>query len=288
MAGSPFLRYLAGGTKRTEAGFYDTNGFMCGAAGVLANGADSPMMRLWAIKNIDVTIPERVRETQTGDDEVQGSLYFGPTDPVVLNIQTGLSDLDVEAAMQDINVYNDTQKKLIVLNPNVDSFPLACMLTMGIAKKKVFGEAAVKGYEVNVFNSGEFVILGRDALAERTLGNYDLTMTCDQTSTFPWGEAMSIANHGTLGGAGGKWPSENKLTMHAFRGDGTDVTLTLAETPAGDDTSGRIKVYKETSAHVRSVLTPTSGYTVVTSTKVLTFAVAPAAGDHIIVLYEYV
>jgi len=289
----PFKQYIAGGVKSTGVGFYDDDGFMCGAAGALAEGEDSGLLPIIAVKNIEFTVPEPDRQTQTGDDTTQGSLTFASTDSVTLGIQAGIADMDVEAALMNVKAVSVDGMYAVTINPDVEELALFCMLTSGTAKKRAFG-APQKGFEVYVINQAEAFVTGADGIAERTLRNYDYVATADQTGQFPWGEAMSGATDGALRGAGRKYISKYPVWMHAFRPDGSVSEVTLDKTPAGDHTTDYVQVWSiDIATGVATKMTPGTDFEVDTTTPKIVFGTvavpaAPSAGAHIVIQYRFV
>lgn len=287
---SAFKKYIAGGIVQAEYGLYDTAGLLCGAAGSLANGEDSGMARWTGMKSIDATFPEVERQTQTGDDQRQGTLTFQPTDPTTLGIQMGVASMDDEAAVGNVNVYDDGQFDIVQVDPYLEDLPLACLMVHSTAKKRVVGQRPTKGFEVHVFNSGEINTQGFDGITERELRNYDFFMALDQTYTWAWGAVMSKANEGSIASSAGKFTTSNLVSLHAIREDGTELVVSLDYIPIGAETiTGAVQAWRTAAADgAVSVLTPTTDYTLTTGgVFTLTALGAGAAGDHIVVRYKH-
>lgn len=287
---SKFKKMIAGGIKRAEFGFYDSEGLLCGAVTSLANGEDSGMVLWQGMKSVDASFPEWETLTQTGDDQRQGTLRFSPTDPSTLAIQMGVNDMDIEASLQGMTAYDDGQFEVLPIDAYLEELPPASLIVHSTAKKRVPGTRTEKGLEVHVFNYGEINSAGPDGLTERELRNYDYFMTLEQAFTYPWGAVISKANYGTPGATAGKFVSDYYTTLHALRGDGTALSITLDWTPIGAETLARsVQVVKTAAADgAVTVLTPTTDFTLATSGAfALTAAGQGAAGDHFVIKYKH-
>lgn len=287
---SAFKRYIAGGIVRAEYGFYDEDGLFCGGATSLANGEDSGMARWLGMKSIDATFPEVERVTQTGDDQRQGTLTFQPTDPATLGIQMGVASMDDEAAVGNVNVYDDGQFEMVQVDPYLEDLPVAALMVHSTAKKRVVGERPTKGFEVHVFNSGEINTQGFDGITERELRNYDFFMALDQVFTWPWGAAMSKANEGSIASSAGKFTTADYVTLHAIREDASEMVVNLDYVPVGaESVSGVVKVWRVAAADgAVTSLTNTTDFTLTTGgVFTLTTAGVGAAGDHLVVRYKH-
>jgi hypothetical protein len=278
-------KFISGGIKEFQYGLYDKDGLMCGAMVNLANGEDSGMAIWRGVKTIDITIPEKDRQWQTGDDTRQGFITFESTENPIMNIQMGIQHLDHEAVFQNTKLHDDTQLVLGLFDPRVEEVPSVCTIIHSTAKQKVYGQPEAASWVVQFFNNGEISVRGRDSITERQLANYDYSMTLSQTSNWPWGQPLTIEHHGTNFATGGTAGSKNPVTMHAVRGDGTVTEVTLDFTPVGVHTvAGAFKVWQRAAATgVWTELEATTHYTV--ANKTFTFVTTPAAGDHVIIRY---
>lgn len=281
-----FNEYISGGIKLAQLSFYDSAGLACGSASALANGEDAGMMYWRGMKNVDITTPERERQSATGDDELLGTFTFPSTDPVTLGLQFGKKDLAVASALQNTNLYDNGQFEFYLANASVDDLPLMFLQTHSLAKRHTFGQRQIKGYEVNMFFSGEISDQGPDSITERQIRAYDYFMACDPVSVFPWDSKIAVANEGARAAPYAIVTSDYFNTYHFFKGDGTIATITLDETPIGVHTLARafrVTSYNPTT-DVTTVIAPTTGFTVAGS--VVTLIVPPLAGHHVTVSYK--
>lgn len=281
-----FKRLIAGGVKYGRYGVYDTSGLICGSAGTLANGSGSGFGRWYGVKSVDLSIPDPERQTQTGDDKVQGSLFFESADPVTLAIQMGVWDQDVEVGLLGTKIETIDNLYSSLIAPSLDDTPLLMLLFGVTAKSKATGSSGrTKGYLNWLFTECQLRSGGPDGIKERTFENYDYSGFANPVTTNPWGTALSVATNGSLYGVGVPLVTANPLNIHNFIGDGSTTTVTLDETPAAASAND-IKIWKNVSGTVTK-LTYTTDYTVNTSTKVVTLVAAPAAGAHLFIMYEH-
>jgi len=284
--GSPFKRYIAGGSKETWGAFYDTNGMLCGSVTALAAGESSSLLRLNAVKKMSVATPERTRENQSGDDISQGFLTFDPIENTTTNIDMGVGDLDREAALQGTKVYDVGPFEIVGINPQIEDLPPMMLLNHSSAKKRVYGEQSQKGYEFIIMNYGEIAVKGESSRDERVLRDYTHTGTWERTTVWPWGKIMTLAAEGSLAMSGGRAIAVTPPHIDIFQGNGVLTTMTLSKKPLSDHTTTNIVVYQQdTSTRVSTLLVPTTAWTVVPSTGVVTFAVAPSATKRNYIVY---
>lgn len=230
---SPFNKMIAGGIELCLIGFYDEDGIFAGAAGKLADGEDSGMARWEGIQQFEMTIPEPVRQTQTGDGRVQGTMVYAPTDPMSLGIQAGLTDFDLEAVMQDIAVEDIDGLDVLAIHPDIVDWKPAALISHAPAKKKVVGANEQEAQIVHIINHAEIAV-GNGAMNERTVVNFAYSATCAQTYRYPWGHPYTDAASKVLRGAGGKFTTKSNVVMHAFQGDGVATGFDVDWTPVGD------------------------------------------------------
>lgn len=285
-----FGSYIAGDIELAQVGFYDENGFFCGAVTSLANGEDSGLARWRGLQSVDITLPTRQNDPQTGDGELQGSLNYAVAENATLGLQFGVANQSLEASVQGLKVKTGDFHDLIVVDAEIDQIPLTTLWVTTPGKKRVFGEPAAKGWETHIFNQGEISTSGPDSVAERTLRNYTYFMSLDRPYTWPWGEAFTQANEGAVAGTIGRYADTLGYPgMHALRGDGVVAAVTLDQTPVGVHTdTGVFEVWQYTdSTQLWAKLTAGTDYTV--AADVLTFEAGaiPAAGDHVVIKYKW-
>lgn len=276
-------RLIAAGAEYAKYGLYDSDGLICGQAGVLATSADSGFGRWYAIKKLDLGIPEYARITQTGDDIAQGSMLFPSADPVTLAIQTGVLDQDVEVGLDTSKLETIDNYYMQSIAPQISDLPLA-MLLVGVKMKSKTSNQS--GYLNYLFTECQIAQGGPDAIAERTFENYDYTGFANPVDKNPWQVALSLATHGTLFNVGVKWTSKNPVNIHNFKAPASlNPSFTVDDTPAAE--SGKaMKIWK----NVAGVVTPlvyTTDFAVVASTKTVTLVGTPVLDTHYFVLYEH-
>ncbi|MDX1995598.1 MAG: hypothetical protein SF029_24655 [bacterium] len=284
---SPYKRYIAAGNAESWIGFYDANGLFCGSAPTLAEGDSAGMLRVPAVKEMSFEIPERERQNQSGDDQLQGFFTFESIEATSTNMLVGVNDLDFQVAVQDVNLINVGPLTVAPIRPSLDELPPVCLLNFSQAKKRVFGQQSAKGWEVVFLNQGEINPIGEDNRNERTIRNWNYQGTWENTLAWPWGMAMTKATENYTQATGGRGIAVNPVMFHAFRANGTATTFTLAFKPAGDHSSGKIAVFvTDLTTLVTTVVAPTTGFTAVASTGVITLVGTAPSNKHYTVVYE--
>ncbi|GAB4527848.1 MAG: hypothetical protein OHK0046_46040 [Anaerolineae bacterium] len=276
---TPFERYISGGVRFAGVGFYDEAGLFCGGVTALAAGESAGLLRWYGLKQVGLTIPTRERQTQTGDDESLGSLTFQPTDPVGITVQAGLNDLNMAAALQGVTSHDDGWMTMQPIYPSVEEIPPACFVINSTAKKRVFGQNSLKGWEVWVLSSCEFSVGGPDGINERALRSYDFGGVADQVYMLPWGQPL-MDDFNAFGGAGILTTLPQWFWLHAYRGHASTLTVELDYVPIS---AAKIQIRSYTIATgVWDDLAVTTDWTL--SGKEITFT-ASQAGKHNVIRY---
>jgi hypothetical protein len=106
-------------------------------------------------------------------------------------------------------------------------------------------------------------------------------MIANPSATLPDGRALTLGTQGTLGAIGFQSFCPNLWTYYTFVRDGNATTFTLDHLPLAADA---VKVRATTNGVIMDY---TTGYTLVTSTGVVTLAAAGTAGHIVVVGYQY-
>lgn len=289
--------WVVGGTGGgSYIGFHDIDGRFVGGAKSLAEGEYSEMTRWYAVKQADITTPQRERQTQTGDDVYQGHLMFPSTDPVEIAIQIGVQQQARKADVLGIKEVDDDQLSYTLINPEIEDLPPACLLIHSPAKERVFGQRSRDGWVINMIHRCEISDRG-SSISERTMRDYDFFATCDQTYVHPWGVAMTKDQEGAIGGAGIEAGDTYRIMLGAFRTDGTVSALDLTKRIRGDHTTNAMKVWSEViSTGVVTELEAGTDFEIVQGSGAtldqIVFGteaapVARGAGEHIVYRYQW-
>lgn len=270
------------GSQYCYWGIVGTNGYVYGTSGSsMANGSDSAMGRLKGLQSLTLTVPEAPRVNIPGDNGAvtqmtlqpqelpSGTATFGVFNQT-FNTKVGgmlidqLGDFDISGGVPQCWSY--ARIALVVNSP-------AIMLDAGANESQ--------GWQVTIINNLTVVPSDGINISTATAQAFPYSIQARRATQRLWGTAYTTVTNGSTAFTHETFTSPYPVTIHTFIGDGSDTTLTLAETPA-EASGDKVKVT------INGVIkTYSSDYTVNTSTKVLTFATAPASGAICEVVYQH-
>lgn len=274
------IKSIAAGARLTFIGFVDNLNFLLGGSTTApANGSGSGMLAVVGIQQVPFGLPEGEAVPVPGDDTTLGQFLF-PSDALPeFIINMGANDLTQDSLLQGTLVESFGQGYIGVLQPNSPAYADVCLIVQGLAKSKDAGSDGVSGYDIFMFPLCNIQPLDRETAEGRTAAVNRWKVTPSIFSRKPWGVTVLDAVNGTDGAVGLHLKFDNPVTMHRFTGSGAVTTVTLDKTPVNVN---KIVVVRDTQ-----VLVPTTDYTINTSTRVLTFLAAPAAGAKTVIFYEF-
>lgn len=270
---------IAAGFEILEYHVLDTSGYAAGTGSVAA-GAIAAASRIKAVKTMDIQIVEPENVNITGDDNFQGQFIFAPAQGPSFNIEVAINNLTNDGIFQGTSVESLGDINLGVEQPTNPVYPDIALLAVSRAKSKVSGSDGVSGYTGVIIPKCQIVPLGRGGFNERGEATYRYRVIASTSDADPWGKTYRDSVQGTTGAVIRPWTAENRVTIERATGDGATTTFTLSQTPASSSVTLKVLVFKDG-------LQMTSGVTVNTSTKVVTFSVAPASNSKIVFFYEY-
>jgi len=251
------------------------SGVPYGVTGALSAGSGAGMALLRSAQNIQIAEPDAARTYVLGDNGVTtsflqrvqelpgGSLVRGVFDQDFYNYARGsstttLEDWDFSSFLTACDNFQDI---CFIINS-----PAQAMETAN------FGES---GYQVILVFSSLVQAKILNQLQSAQVQTYNDVLTLKPAGKTLWNTSLSSP----IGGYAGLSPYP--VTQHVFIGNASADTVTLDYTPAAADGSkvlvwigGTLKAY-------------TTDYTVNTTTKVLTFASAPANNAICTILYQF-
>lgn len=273
-------QFNSAGLARVHYAFNSAAGYPYGTSGSIANGGDASVGQLIGAQNVNLPLqPPRIIPIG-GDDGPQAQYFFeaesNPNgDMVLANV-----DLNLWAKSQNMNVYADGDWDVVVGQPEGAVYKQLTLITLAQAKSAASGSVGNAGYYVKIYPRVQIIPIGDQGQTNATATNFTHQLIANKFDVLPWGTAMSVANQGTLRGAVyGPFYSENRVALHTHVSDASDLSFTLAYTPAAA-TAAKIKVYRN-----GTLLTITTDWSV--SGKVITLVSAGSAGDVVVVRYEY-
>lgn len=273
-------KFFAGGFERAQVGVIDSNGYFIGSASTLANGADSGMLNL---ENPNTaTIPSTgVRLIQPeGGDTIAGRIALPGIAALQFTLGLAVQNLALEALAQGTKVYALEEYDFGVFDPETPTFATLCMLLSRKAGSAVNASPGV-GYENLLLPSVQIVPQGPGQFQtgeNAALYNYEVTV--NRASKYPWGQALTLNDQGALKAGGFPFWSENRVSMHAFRGDGTEDEIIVDYTPV----SGTLNT--KNFVHVDGVK-ETTDITITPATRLFDYGTPPSAGETVVIFYEH-
>jgi len=276
MAGT---RVIGAGVQRAFLAFVsnDKNIITGGTTTAPANGSVSDAIQLVGIQSAPTGIPEGDVVSVEGDDTILGSFQFDSVAPATFIISTGENDLLKDALLQSTLVESVNDMQIGVLRPTTQELPDVCLLIQGRAKDT--GANGASAYMAYFYPRCTIQPLGRTGFDGRTAGAFTYQVVAQPVSNQPTGATLTEAINGTGGATVLAVNSNYPLTMARITGDNTTLAFTLGKQPANATTSNAV-------VGINGVKT-TTGYTFNTVTNQIVFAVAPALGAKVVVIYGY-
>lgn len=273
-------RYISAGTQYAFFGFVDTAGNLLGSSVTApANGSGSNMIRLLGIQQANPGPVEGEDVNIEGDDGSLGKIEFGPGETPSFVITLGAFDLETDAKLQSTLVETIGDIKLGVLQPNDPTYPDGCLIIQAKSKSKDGATGGAKSWSGYIIPLASVQPLGREEYSGRTAGANRLRVTTQVASKKNWGVTITEIVNGTNGAPLLPFTSDNPIAMARYTGTGAgSQTFTLDPLP--------VSLAKTIIVSNTAVLTPTTDYTVNTTTGLITFVTNPPAGSKTIILYE--
>lgn len=273
-------KYIAAGVQQAYLGFLDTTAFLTGnSVTAPSNGSGSNMIRLLGVQEAQPGVIESDAENIPGDDGSLGKINFPPEETPEFVITAGAFDLDTNAKLQSTLVEalaNGIQ--LGILQPNDPTNPDCVVILNSKTKKKDVGVDGAKAWSGLIVNLASIEPLSRETFSGRTGAVNRLKVTSNIASKKAWGVTITDAVNGTTGGVYFEFTNDYPISMFRYTGSGSGGQTFLAD-PIPNSVSD-LMIWSNTA-----LLTPTTDYTVNTTTGLVTFVTNPAAGAKVIGLY---
>lgn len=259
-----------------------TEDYPAGATGTIANASDESMLTYKGFATYSETPANAESVAIQGDAGNLGEMFVRAIESATGSIGFATANLTFQGIAEDLTIHTDGDHEKVGVD---DACTVLNPIDMIINSHATSLEAASlneQGWEVREIHRttaelGDGSLSGTDFAAQPQ--NYNLVMS--NTTKDMDNRAILNAEYGRTKLRGKRYWSENPVIRHTLLGDAAVVTVTLQETPAAED-GDKVKVYIDGVAQDY-----TTDFTVVASTKVLTFVAAPAAGEVVIITYEY-
>lgn len=254
-----------------------------GIDGAITAGQGEGLYRLKALKTAALNIPEAVRQTQTGDDQAQGTMLWSSTEDLNGSMNVGILDLDYESMAQGTVVVALGDGQWAAINPKDQVFVDHLFLLSRPAKSKAAltsGQSQYLNYLIPLMNAAP---RGDSGITEREFADVVFDIIGNKTGTMPWGETVEDFGLGTTEAAGFRVISKFPLMIDVFRGNNAATTFTLSKIPAGDHSSDYLDVFtyadgNDASGDMTSIST---------STGLVTFSAAPGTDEIYVFVYQW-
>lgn len=271
--------FNSAGIERVYWAVNSVAGYPYGVAGSIANGADASLGRIFGTQSFGLPMQAPRQVSIPGDDSVQAIYFFAPETLPNGDLVLGNINLSLWAKSQGIAVYADGAYDGVVGQPDSPTYNQLTLVTLSQAKSAESGTVGNAGWFVKYYPRVQIVPMGDNGLSNAAGTNFTHRMIASVTDKLPWGESMSIANHGTLRGAVYQLFSDYRQCLHTHVSNASDTNMTLAYTPAAA-TAANIQVWRN-----GTLLTITTDWSV--SGSVITLVSAGSAGDVVVVRYGH-
>ena len=259
-----------------------SSGAPYGVTGTIANGGNAGMGRLRGVQDFNITEPVAETVYVPGDNGVSTSFKVQPTELPTGTLTTGVLDQTFASKSNGTVIYADGQWDEVSGVPACYSFADICLVLNSPATAQESGNLDESGWvvtEVYKIQNQASILAQMQSGAAVSFPN---NMTLKRATSSLAGRSFSVANDGTTALAFKQYMSPYPVTYHAFVGDNSVTTVTLNETPVA--ASGDAVQLWQTNVKK----TYTTDFSVVTSTRVLTFVSAPGTGVKNIIKYQFV
>lgn len=261
----------------------DTNGNLGGIGSSLTAGTFDNGVQLKGAKALPATVPESETVPNTGDDIYLGGIVYSSAAPREFVFTAAISNfLPSQYMTGGVNkAYNIGNSTISFQDPqNFNTVSCAILANAKAVSQETTSQGQAM-YDQLILFQVLGTPLGRESREERAAGIYRWKFVVNQSSQMPWGETFNSSVHGVTGATSGDMSSNYRKAWAVSTGNGVATAFTgLQFTPASTSLS-EVLVYVNGYRQ-------TTGVTVSTSGKSVTFSVAPANGAVIAVLYSYI
>jgi hypothetical protein len=275
--------YAVGATEKVHYARRSESGYPSGLTSTIAAGSDQGMLTYKGFASFTETPATAENVPIQGDAGNLGTMFSRAIDNPEGTLTFNAVDADFQALAEDLTVFSDGDRDKtgiddgctilnplsIILNNHATSLESASLNEKGwevIELYKVTAEKTDDGTSGTEFSAQP---QGYNLVFE----NVSVDMNV---------ETITNTNYGRTSLRGQRYWAENPVIRHTLIGNAVVTSVVLDETPAAED-GDKVVVYID---GVKK--TYTTDYSVVASTKTVTFVAAPAADEEVVIDYEYV
>lgn len=255
----------------------------------LANAASSGMGLLLGVENINIPMPAARSIAVPGDNGLKATVMLAPNTPASGNVATTIIDPLFSTAPVSLLVDTQDTLDLALMGVPCPEFKSCTLINNAPGGSATSGAVGNPGYLVEIYPNVQFYPRGNDNAQDGTTQQFMTDMQLSMADRYPWGVKPTIALNGaTQFQKIAPFFSPAPMTIDTIVGDGIITTFVLNEIPyAANGTAVRV------IANASGVATPlvygagAGKYTVVASTKTITFGTALTSGTVYTVFYQY-
>lgn len=280
-------RYISAGFQRLDFHQLDSSGLPAGVTGQVTAGATGvPAGRITAVRTMNINIPAATAVPIVGDNIPQGTFVFQNASPRSFDVAFSEDDFADRQAFQGIiprNFGNHTFS-----GRDASPFSLNNLMIIGVsnASAQAPGIKGLGMYAGVVCTRAQMTVRGRGPFDFQAAAEYFGTVNLNAGDGYPWGTTYQVANEGFSSAFVLDWTEQYPVTCHRWTQTGSGTVFNLGETPASSSLSDVLVFTVDTNGIPTGPYT--SGVTVSTTGKTLTFSLAPTNGYAIIAYYGYV
>lgn len=230
-------------------------------------------IRIVGAKALTLNIPEWQRLTATGDDRVLAQFVLPSQEGVTGELRVGSFDMIAEALVTGINAKTVGEMKVLPFATEQADLPDFWLLGWREAKSVASGDAGRGHYEW-VLLKAKLTPLGGE-WGERATEERRFMITAQVVSKWPWGEALVEGTDGCAEMQLAFGSAEYVPRLSAFEGTGSATVFSLV---------GKTAISTDKMPTYNNGAIVSSGLTKAVDS--LTFSVAPASGDKIVLFTE--
>jgi len=253
------------------------SGLPKGLTGALAAGAITGMYPITGVQSAGLTWGQPQVVSSIGNAGLTTAvMIFPPTDIPQGSLEGMVKDMALDVALQGIKKVTEGALSLYVMGGREAEYKgVSAILTGKAYYQSSVGQPIYWGY---IIPRMQLAVMASVPMPQREEVKTQMQMIVGSTDHHLWGKAFSLAVEGVTIGQLIPWAAAYPLACDTLVGDGTTASFTLLHTPVGDHAAAEqvIFAYDYTAG---AAIAPTTGFTVVPSTRGLTFQSGHLPGE---------
>lgn len=282
------LKVLTGGFRSGWWFYVDSDGYFAGssAAGSLTPGASGQVgYYLDGVKSASYKGIEPLVLLATGEDQPLGQIVEPPQTFPAFDIVGSVGDLTLDALNQTTTTMNQGNTTFGIVQPYLPNYVDGGLLLERLAISRDAASMGAGNWEGVLFPKIKLVPLQSDGMAEKKIADFKRHAICNPVNILPNGVPVNQANFNTTNGIEFPFTSNNKVMYIGWKGDGATTNFTIPRT-AIPGSNTLVAGFPNYSTKEGVSVTPT--ISLVSTNYQFVFSPAPASGNRVIALVEYV